>query len=40
MQNNDKSIEHLQIAVDIWKNADKDFSIVDDARIKLKEWTK
>ena len=40
MKNNDKAIEHMQIAVDIWKDADKDFSAADDARSQLKEWTK
>ena len=40
MKNNDKAIEHMQRAVDIWKDADKDFSIADDARSQLKEWTK
>ena len=40
MKNNDKAIEHMQIAVDIWEDADKDLSIADDARSQLKEWTK
>ena len=40
LKNNDKAIEHMQIAVDIWKDADKDLSVADDARSKLKEWTK
>ena len=40
IKNNDKAIEHMQIAVDIWKDADKDLSVADDARSKLKEWTK
>ena len=39
MKNNDKAIEHMQIAVDIWKDADKEFSIAQDAKSKLKEWT-
>ena len=39
MKNNDKAIEHMKIAVDIWKDADKEFSIAQDARSKLKEWT-
>ena len=40
MNNNDKAIEHMKIAVDIWKDADKEFSVADDARSKLKKWTK
>ena len=38
MNNNDKAMEHLQIAIDIWKDADKEFSIAKDAQTKLKEW--
>ena len=40
MKNNDKAIEHMKIAVDIWKDADKEFNIAQDAQSKLKEWTK
>ena len=40
MKNNDKAIEHMQIAVDIWKDADKEFNIAQEAKNKLKEWTK
>ena len=39
MKNNEKAIEHIQIAVNIWKDADKEFSIAQDAKSKLKEWT-
>ena len=39
MNNNDKAIEHMKIAVDIWKDADKEFSVADDARSKLEQWT-
>ena len=37
MENHEKAKEHMQIAVDIWKDADKDFSAADDARSQLKE---
>jgi len=40
MKNNEKAIEHIQIAVNIWKDADKEFSIAQDAKSKLKKWTK
>ena len=39
MKNNDKAIEHMQIAVDIWKDADKEFSVAQDAKSKLEEWS-
>ena len=38
MKNNDKAIAHMQIAVDIWKDADEWFSIAQDAKDKLEEW--
>ena len=38
MKNNDKALEHMQIAVDIWKDTDASFSIAQDAKNKLKEW--
>jgi len=38
-KNNNKAIEHMQIAIGIWKDADKEFSFAQDARSKLKEWT-
>ena len=40
MKNNDKAIKHMQIAVDIWEDADKEFNIAQEAQSKLKEWTK
>ena len=38
MKNNDKALKHIQVAVDIWKDADTSFSIAQDAISKLKEW--
>tara|TARA_B100001123_G_C15176889_1_gene973692 strand:- start:894 stop:1076 length:183 start_codon:yes stop_codon:yes gene_type:complete len=38
MKNNDKALKHIQVAVDIWKDADASFSIAQDAINKLKEW--
>ena len=38
MKNNDKALEHIQVAVDIWKDADESFSIAQDAKNKFKEW--
>ena len=40
MKNNDKALEHIQIAVDIWKNADTKYSIAQEARNKFQEWNK
>ena len=40
MKNNDKALEHIQIAVDIWKNADTKYSIAQEAKNKLEEWSK
>ena len=39
MKNNDKALEHMQIAVDIWKDADERFSIAQDAKKKLEKWS-
>jgi len=39
MKNSDKALEHLQIAIDIWKDADKDYSIAQDAKKKLEKWS-
>ena len=39
MGNSKKAIKHMNIAVDIWKDADKDFSVADDARSQLEQWT-
>ena len=39
MKNNDKAIKHMQGAVDTWKDADKGYSIAQEAKSKLKEWT-
>ena len=39
MKNNDKALEHMQIAADIWKDADEWFSIAQDAKKKLEEWS-
>ena len=40
MKNNDKALGHMQIAVDIWKDADKEYSMAQDAKSKLEEWSK
>ena len=40
MKNNDKALEHIQIAVDIWKDADTKYSIAQEAKNKLEEWSK
>ena len=39
LKNNDKALEHMQIAVDIWKDADERFSITQDTKKKLKKWS-
>ena len=38
MNNHDKAIKHMKIAADIWKEADKEFNIAQDAKSKLEEW--
>ena len=38
MKDNAKALKHIQVAVDIWKDADTSFSIAQDAKNKLKEW--
>ena len=40
MKNNDKATEHMQTAVDIWKDADKEYSMAQDAKSKLEDWSK
>ena len=35
MKNKDKALEHLQVAVDIWKDADESFSLAQNAKSKL-----
>ena len=40
MKKNDKALEHMQIAGDIWKDADKEYSMAQDAKSKLEEWSK
>ena len=40
MKNSDKRLEHIQIAVDIWKDADKEYGIAQEAKNKLEEWSK
>jgi adenylate cyclase len=35
-----EALEHMQIAVDIWKDADERFSIAQDAKKQLEEWSK
>ena len=37
MKNNDKATEHMQTAVDIWKDADKEYLLAKEARTTLKE---
>ena len=40
MKNSDKALEHIQVAVDVWKDADKEYSVAQDAKNKLEEWSK
>ena len=40
MKNNDKALEHIQVAADIWRDADKEYSVAQDAKNKLEEWSK
>ncbi len=40
MKNDDKALKHIQVAVDIWKDADASFTIAQDAKGKLEEWRK
>ena len=40
MKNNDKALEHIRLAVNIWKYADKGYSIAQEAKSKLEEWSK
>jgi len=39
MKNSDKALEHMQIAIDIWKDADKEYSIAQEAKKKLEKWS-
>ena len=40
MKNSDKTLEHIQIALDIWKDADKEYGIAQEAKNKFQEWNK
>ena len=40
MKNSAKALEHIQVAVDIWKDADESFSLAQNAKSKLEEWNK
>ena len=40
MKNSDKALEHIQIAVDVWKDADKKYSVAENAKSILDEWSK
>ena len=40
MKNSAKTLEHIQVAVDIWKDADESFSLAQNAKSKLEEWNK
>ena len=40
MKNSDKTLEHIQVAVDVWKDADKEYSLAQEAKSKLEEWSK
>ena len=40
MKNSSKATEHMQTAVDIWKVSDKEYSMAQDAKSKLEEWSK
>ena len=37
MLNSEKAIEHIKKAIDIWKNADKEYNIAQHANTILKE---
>ena len=39
MKNRDTASEHLQIATDIWKDADKEYNIAQSAKKKLENWS-
>ena len=39
MKNKEKAIEHIEIALDIWKGADELFSLAKDAKKKLEKWS-
>ena len=39
LKNNDKALEHMQIAIDIWKDADKEYNIAQSAKKKLEKWS-
>ena len=39
MKNSDTAFEHLQIATDIWKDADKEYNIAQSAKKKLEKWS-
>ena len=39
LKNSDKVLEHLQIAIDIWKDANKEYSIAQDEKKKLEKWS-
>ena len=38
MKNNDKALEHIQIAINIWKDADEDYIIAREAKSILNDW--
>ena len=38
MGNSKKAIEHMNIAVDIWKQADKEYVIAKEAKKTLENW--
>mgnify|MGYP002021074310 CR=1 FL=1 len=38
MKNNDKAIEHMKIALDIWKDADKEYIIATKAKNTFQKW--
>ena len=40
MKNSDKATEHMQTAVDVWKDEDNKYSVAQDAKSKLEEWSK
>ena len=39
MKNSDTAFEHLQIATDIWKDADREYNIAQSAKKKLEKWS-
>ena len=39
LKNKENALEHIEIALDIWKGADEWFSMAQDAKKKLEKWS-